>query len=121
MFAGHSVKYDERLRERALGVWEGSPHEKVLAENPHALLPTGKIDSRYTPVGGEVFGDFQERIAAFLDEVAPLAASKVVLLVTHNHWIRTAMYETGQIPLEDIRASQVQHLIPYALDYGNRA
>ena len=114
LFPAGQVQIDSRLQERGLGCWQGMSHAEAQAGWPEAF-PTGSaIDPLFTPPDGEKFDDFVGRVADFLDDASRWG--DVPLAVTHNGWIRTAMYLTGAISLQDIFREPVPHLQLVRLD-----
>ncbi len=77
------IKYVEALRERKLGVLEGSTTEQVgkyLAEN--------KIDFKTCNFEtGETFYEMRERLAKFYESIAEKHKNDTVLLVTHGGFV----------------------------------
>jgi broad specificity phosphatase PhoE len=105
---------DDRLRERGMGEWEGRGKDEVRREHPEAF-PGGHLDVTLTPPGGESLDDLVARVAAFLDDVAPLARASDVVVVTHNGWIRAAQYLAGEAVLAAFHATPAPHLVPTVL------
>lgn len=114
LFPGVSVTADDRLRERGMGSWEGRAKDEVRREHPEAF-PGGHLDVTLTPPGGESLDDLVARVAAFLDDVAPLTCTARVVLVSHNGWIRAAQYLAGETSLPDFHTHPVPHLTPTGL------
>lgn len=96
--AGVPVVLDTRLRERGLGVLEGTP---AAGNGPSATgldLTAGLItDPDKRPVGGESVRDLYRRAAAFLDDLTvanPIPGD--VVIVAHGGTLRVlAAYLTG--------------------------
>ena len=116
LFPSVAVTLDDRLRERGMGEWEGRPKDEVRSERP-ADFPGGHLDVTVTPPGGEELDALIARVAAFLDEVAALAVTRRVVLVSHNGWIRTAQYLAGEATLADFHAHPVPQLVPTPLAF----
>ena len=75
---------DQRLREIAMGQWEG----RTLAEVSQGL-PEGGAGMAYTDAhtrapGGESLAEVAVRVRSFADEIAERHAGQVVLIVTHG-------------------------------------
>ena len=78
------VTPDRRLREIAMGKWEG----RTLAEVSQGL-PEGSTGLAYTEAhtrapGGESLTEVAERVRSFADEIAERHAGQIVLVVTHG-------------------------------------
>ncbi|NMH97929.1 histidine phosphatase family protein [Pseudonocardia acidicola] len=111
LFPGVRITHDDRLRERGLGVWEGLPKADVRREQPWAF-PNAHLDVCYTPPGGEELDSLLARVGSFLADIAPLARTSRVLVVSHNGWIRTAQYLSAEASLDDFHAFPVAQLVP---------
>jgi broad specificity phosphatase PhoE len=99
------VNTDTRLRERSLGVLEGSPS--------HAIGPaiTGVsdglvVDADARPVGGESVRDLYERAAAFCQDLdltsAPNTDNSDVLVVAHGGTIRVLTAYLSGVPADQM-------------------
>lgn len=106
------LRLDARLKERGLGVWEGKAHKQVELEFKQALVG-GIVDARYTPPQGEPLEEFAARVGSFLEDYMDSG----LLVVTHNGWIRTAMWLRGRIEdASSIYSSSIPHFGQVALD-----
>ncbi|MGW0877791.1 histidine phosphatase family protein [Streptomyces sp. NPDC002740] len=112
MFPGAAIDPDPRLAERSLGRWEGMAHADVRARHPEAFLPSGHLDPRFTPPGGEDLTAFLTRITDFLAHMARLEENERIVAVSHNGWIRSALHLTGGFPAEEIFAANVPFAVP---------
>ncbi|MGW1585429.1 histidine phosphatase family protein [Streptomyces sp. NPDC002386] len=115
LFPDAHVRTDARLAERDLGEWAGQSQERVRADYPAAFLDNGVLDPRFTPPGGEDLAAFERRIRSFLGDMGSSQDSSPAA-VSHNGWIRTAMYVLGRIAVEEIFTEGVPFLQPIHLD-----
>ena len=113
--AGLPVELDPRLRERSLGVLEGTP---AAANDPSATgldLGAGRItDPDRRPEGGESVRDLYLRAAAFLEDLAagalPAPASATgegdgaggVVIVAHGGTVRVLSACLMGVPVEEM-------------------
>jgi probable phosphoglycerate mutase len=116
--AGVPVVLDRRLRERGLGVLEGTP---AAANGPSATgldLNAGRItDPDKRPDGGESVRDLYNRAAAFLDDLAAGALPAIattataqaaadpegdVVIVAHGGTVRVLAARLGGVPVEQM-------------------
>jgi broad specificity phosphatase PhoE len=81
---GISVIREPRLREMALGSWEGLTWPEIVARTP-GLSPEHEMSPKeYKPDGGESFDDMRARVAPVLDEIAAaLPVDGRALAVSH--------------------------------------
>ncbi|MFE5400943.1 histidine phosphatase family protein [Streptomyces sp. NPDC056580] len=116
LFPTGLIRTDSRLAERDLGEWAGQSQERVRADYPAAFLDNGVLDPRFTPPGGEDLATFERRIRAFLRDLAGVSQEGSPAAVSHNGWIRTALYVLGRIGVEEIFTEGVPFLEPLCLD-----
>ena len=83
------IRLEPRLREIALGAFEGLTVEEVRSRFPGAYERRGCDIAGFTPQGGESFADVQARAVAALAELAPLCGN--VLVVAHGGVNRTIL------------------------------
>ncbi|MHC1790883.1 histidine phosphatase family protein [Solidesulfovibrio sp.] len=76
------IRCDPRLREIALGEFEGLTVDDVQARFPGAYERRGCDIAGFRPVGGESFADVQTRAVAAVSELAHLCGN--VLVVAHG-------------------------------------
>jgi probable phosphoglycerate mutase len=84
-----AVRPEPRLREIALGAWEGLTVEEVKARFPGAYERRGDDLTGFCPEGGESFADVQARAVAAVRELAGTAGN--VLVVAHGGVNRTLL------------------------------
>lgn len=84
---GLEIRFDERLRERGFGAWEGLTTEEIEASFPdeqrrwRAGIGAGAHDA-------ESFEVFAARVGSFVDEVGRRHVDEQVLVVAHGGTIR---------------------------------
>lgn len=76
------IRPEPRLREIALGAFEGLTVEEVRCRFPGAYERRGCDIAGFCPQGGESFADVQARAVAAVAELAPLPGN--VLVVAHG-------------------------------------
>lgn len=92
---------DPRLRELNMGAWTGMRKPDLLRNTPD-LYHAWRAGT-YAPQGGEMFGEFSDRIGNALRDWAR-QSSDSVLAVVHSGVIRAACYALLGLP--------PQHLLP---------
>ena len=100
---GLPVTFDDRLRERCLGVLEGTDaaaiHPTVSGLRAHRVA-----DADARPAGGESLRDFYRRAAGFADDLAARPApSGDVAIVAHGGTLRMLNAYLRRIPVERMR------------------
>jgi glucosyl-3-phosphoglycerate phosphatase len=115
---GHSITYDERLRERFFGSWQGLTMTEVAGQYPEQY-------ARWTAgqdVGGDVesLDDLGKRVSEGLQSAAELAPpGGTVVVTTHGAAARQGMGHLLGWPLEQLRtlrALQNCHWVELTLD-----
>lgn len=103
---------DERLLERSVGEWEGLHHDEVQARWPGTfLLADGSLDPAAEPPRGETLEQFAHRVEGFLTWLDG-RHEEDVYLVTHNGWIRVALWLDGRIPRSALFGDSVPFMTP---------
>ena len=113
---GLPVRQDPRLRERSLGVLEGSAH-KVIGPSVTGLSDGVVVDPDVRPAAGESVRDLYLRAAAFCDDLAaglrdghgtvpattgPASASGDVLVIAHGGTVRVLDAYLHGIPVDQM-------------------
>lgn len=84
-----AVRPEPRLREIALGAFEGLTVDEVRQRYPGAYERRGCDIAGFCPQGGESFADVQTRAVAALTELQPLCGN--ILVVAHGGVNRTVL------------------------------
>ncbi|HEY3228528.1 MAG TPA: histidine phosphatase family protein [Roseiflexaceae bacterium] len=104
---GMTVRIDARLREAALGEWEGLSHAAVRARSAAdaELLARWYTDPHCTPPGGESLHAVQTRMLDLVRDLTAAFPGAWLALVSHVGPIKGLIYAALQAPLPG-----VQHL-----------
>jgi len=107
---GLPVIRDARLRERSLGVIEGT----ALAQASPTVTGIGGgmvLDPDTSPYGGESVRDLYRRAAAFCDDLARRPAERAgdVIVVAHGGTLRVLRAHLSGIPVERMRWEPVEN------------
>jgi broad specificity phosphatase PhoE len=88
---GVQAKRDERLRERAIGRWQGLSREEVAKWFPdqHQAYETDKM--HYRIPDGESLADVQERVVAAFHAIVAEGAAETIAIVSHTVTIRVLL------------------------------
>lgn len=100
IYPGLNYHVDARLRERALGEWEGKTLQEVREGWPQAFLECNGLDPRFSPPEGEDLHPFRMRIRSFLADLQE-GGDRPAVVVTHNGCIRMVKAILGHIRLDD--------------------
>lgn len=81
---GVSFAADARLRERALGCFEGMTHAEIESRWPDHAARWRNRDPAFAPHGGEALGDFSARCVGAVAELARPHAGGAIAIVAHG-------------------------------------
>jgi len=111
LFPDEAAVPDNRLLERAGGVWEGLAQATIRERWPDSYVD-GSLNPRAIPSDGESLEDLQGRVSAFLDWLPTPGPEADVYAVTHNGWIRVALWLRGDFTTEHLFTESVPFLTP---------
>jgi broad specificity phosphatase PhoE len=78
------LRLDPNWREMRFGDWEGLTWAQIVAANPHLDATGATTVKRYTPGGGESFGELTERVGRAVERIsAEVPEDGVALVATH--------------------------------------
>lgn len=95
------VQITSELRECDFGTWEGLSRAEVLARSPEdaQLLQAWERDSTIAPPEGESFAAMQQRVTAFVEQLAETHAGQALALVSHVGPIKVLLAAALDAPL----------------------
>ncbi|GAA2256448.1 histidine phosphatase family protein [Kitasatospora cystarginea] len=103
-----AVRYDERLRDRELGVLEMLTAAAIEKEHPVEAARRRKMgELYYRPPGGESFLDVALRVRSFLRDLCEEEDGRAVLVVAHDCTVLMLRYVLDRLTepeLLDLRA-----------------
>jgi 2,3-bisphosphoglycerate-dependent phosphoglycerate mutase len=79
-----AVQFDDTLRERHFGRFEGLTHDEIMAAHPEEGRRWRERDPAYGPVGGETLTAFYERVIAAGSRLALQHPGQTIALVAHG-------------------------------------
>ena len=99
-FSGHELQFDQRLREKNLGVFEGLTSEEARERHPEVFRLFKTAGSKYVIDEGESTQQLQDRALEIVNEIRIKHPEERVLLVTHGGLIRVVMKHSLGLSLE---------------------
>ena len=99
-FSGHELQFDQRLREKNLGVFEGLTSEEARERHPEVFRLFKTAGSKYVIDEGESTQQLQDRALEIINEIRIKHPEERVLLVTHGGLIRVVMKHSLGLSLE---------------------
>ncbi|WP_078911047.1 histidine phosphatase family protein [Streptomyces sp. NRRL WC-3742] len=98
-----AVRYDERLRDRELGVLEMLPKAAIEARHPEEAARRRKMgELYYRPPGGESWADVALRVRSLLRDLGEEEAGRPVLLVAHDCTVLMLRYVLDRLSEEQL-------------------
>lgn len=82
--AGVELQFDERLREKSYGIFEGLSMDEIEVQHPEAYAGYHSGDMSYEIPGGESGEEAFARILACLEEIGDRHAGQRVAILTHG-------------------------------------
>ena len=92
--SGHTLKIDQRLREKNLGVFEGLTTEEAKERHPEIFRLFKTAGSNYVIDEGESTQQLLDRALEFIEEIRLLQPDQRVVLVTHGGVVRVLIKHT---------------------------
>ena len=102
-FTGHSVKTDQRLRERNYGVLEGLSVPEIKASYPDVLKRLNANDPDYIIPDGESHRQHYQRNVAAVEELLAGKSGRRVALVVHGGVLDSLFRYVARLPLDQPR------------------
>lgn len=95
------VQIAPELRESAFGAWEGLSRDEVLARGSEdaQLLRAWEQDATISPPGGESFAVMQQRVHAYVEQLAATYAGQTLVLVSHVGPIKVLLASALAVPI----------------------
>jgi alpha-ribazole phosphatase len=115
---GVPLRVDRRLAEYHFGDWQGVSIERLAREQGDALGQFWADPVNFPPPGAEPFAAFRDRLSAALDNIAQVATSQRVLVVTHGGVIRLLRCHSEQRDFGDMANIDVPHASLHPLRWG---
>jgi broad specificity phosphatase PhoE len=107
---GLPVRYDERLRDRELGVLEMLTQAAIEKHHPEEAARRRKMgELYYRPPGGESWSDVALRVRDCLRDVCAAESGRPVLLVAHDNVVLMLRYILDQLTEAQLLALDPVH------------
>ncbi|WP_051969855.1 histidine phosphatase family protein [Kitasatospora azatica] len=107
---GLPVRYDERLRDRELGVLEMLTAAAIEKHHPEEAARRRKMgELYYRPPGGESWSDVALRVRDCLRDLCAEEAERPVLLVAHDNVVLMLRYVLDRLTEAELVALEAVH------------
>lgn len=107
---GLEVVEDPRLRERALGVAEGTP-SALLTPQRSGIAVGRVVDADAAPDGGETVRQLYERAAACASELLAAHAGEEIVLVCHGGVVRALLAWLDAVGPDDMPWPEIPNAV----------
>jgi broad specificity phosphatase PhoE len=121
-----TLVFDERLRERELGVFDRLTKAGARAKYPEECERRERIGKfHYRPINGESWADVATRVRSFLSDFAEPIENQRVVIVTHEvviHLFRYLLENLGEaeiLAIDSARDIQNGSITSYITKNGN--
>lgn len=116
----HSVEvvYDERLKERSLGVWDGLFFNEVEGQYPEEYRSWKKDQAGFAPQGGETAYDLLARVKPVIVDLVDRFKGRTVVVVCHVGPIRVLLADALGLPINKFRNLRIDPASVACVDYG---
>lgn len=96
-----AVQTTNELRECDFGAWEGLSRAEVLARSPEdaRLLQAWEQDATIASPNGESFASMQQRVSAYVEQLALTHAGQALALVSHVGPIKVLLAAALEAPI----------------------
>ena len=116
---GVQPEFDERLRERRFGIWEGLYFHEIEQRHPDEYGAWKADPVNFTPEGGETVPDVTVRLQACLGDLLARYQGQTLVVVCHVGPIRMAVTQAFDIPDNQYRQIRVDYASITRIDYGD--
>ncbi|MDP7174943.1 MAG: histidine phosphatase family protein [SAR324 cluster bacterium] len=90
-YSGHTLQFDQRIREKNLGVFEGLTSTEAKERHPEIYRLFKTAGANYVIYEGESTQQLLERALEFIEEIRLRHPQERVVMVTHGGVVRVLM------------------------------
>lgn len=89
------------LKNQEFGCWKGLSYDEIEKRFPQQLQKYHDLTSSFAPEGGETLLEFDARVDETINKIIEENISKRIIIVTHSNFIRAAIRNALEIPIEN--------------------
>jgi len=119
-FSGHKIKFDQRLREKNLGVFEGLTTEEASEKFPEIFGLFKTSGSNYIIDEGESTQQVLDRALEIVEEILVKHSEERVLLVTHGGFVRVLVKHTLGLSLDSPTCFFIKNTGVFSLEWEDK-
>lgn len=113
-----TIEYDERLRERHFGIWEGLYFSEIEREFPLEYKRWKQDQAAFRPQGGESVYEMAGRVVSAVKDIVVRHPGQAVVVVAHVGPIRVLVTEALGMSLKSYRQLRIDPASITVIDYG---
>ena len=98
---GQDFEIRSELKNQEFGIWKGLSYNEIEEYYPDQLQKYHELTSSYAPEGGETLLDFDKRVEETVNNLIEENLTKRIVVVTHSNFIRAAIRNALEIPVEN--------------------
>lgn len=98
---GKEFEIKPELRNQDFGVWKGLSYNEIEERYPEMLTKYHALTSSFAPEGGETLIEFDARVEETVNKIIDENLTKRILIITHSNFIRAAIRNALEIPIEN--------------------
>jgi len=99
-YSGHTLQFDQRIREKNLGVFEGLTSTEAKERHPEIYRLFKTAGANYVIDEGESTQQLLERALEFIEEIRLRHPQERVVMVTHGGVVRVLMKHALGLPID---------------------
>lgn len=117
---GAPLHFDEQLKERPFGIWDGLYFDEIARDYPEGFRAWKEDPVYYVPEGGEAINDHMDRVTGALQRIIAAHPGQLIVVVAHVGPIRMCLTEALSMPLAAYRRLTVDYGSLSRVDYGTQ-
>lgn len=117
---GAPLQFNERLKERPFGVWDGMYFDDIARDHPEGFKAWKQDPVYFVPEGGEAIDAHMARVTGALNEILAAHPGQLIVVVAHVGPIRMCLTDALTMPLAAYRRLTVDYGSLSRVDYGEQ-
>ena len=117
---GLAPTFDERLKERPFGIWDGLYFDAIARDYPDEFKEWKRNPVEFVPEGGETIRDHYARVTDALASHIEAHRGGTIVVAAHVGPIRMVVCAALGIPVEHYRWITIDYGSLTRIDYGRR-
>lgn len=117
---GAPLHFNERLKERPFGIWDGLYFDDIARDYPEDFKAWKRDPVYFVPEGGEAINDHMARVTGVLAEIVAAHSEQLIVVVAHVGPIRMCVTKALSMPLDAYRRLTVDYGSLTRVEYGTQ-